>query len=138
MDRCSSEFSQSHQNPVIGNFLNSNGLLDVWRVSNPDIRQFTWIKPDGNAKSRTDYWFVSASMMQFNVNTNISRSPLRDHCRTSWTISNQTLQKKPGLLEVQLILLNNDKYSWKIKELIQNIHNNNNYLSQIQTWELSL
>lgn len=107
----------------------------MWRVNNPNIRQNSWVKPDGNAKSRIDYWLISAPLMQSEITTDIFVSPLSDHCLISLNLSDQTLLKRrKDYWKFSSSLLKNDAYCYKIREIILEIINNT-HLFQIQKWE---
>lgn len=80
MDRWPSKFSSEHKNPIFESFANDNNLIDVWRLLNKDVKQFTWHKPNGQYRSRIDYWLVSNSILQYVKESIISNGPLSDHC----------------------------------------------------------
>lgn len=60
-DRWPSNLSGEHKNPVLEEFINYKKLIDIWRSLHKDIKQFTWFKPNGQSRSRIDYWLVSDS-----------------------------------------------------------------------------
>lgn len=43
-------------------FINNNKLIDILRSLHRDVKQFTWYKPNGQSRSRIDYWLVSNSI----------------------------------------------------------------------------
>ncbi len=47
---------------------------------NPNLRQFSWFKPNDNSESRIDYWLTSNSLIDFIEDISISAAPLMDHC----------------------------------------------------------
>lgn len=55
LDRCPSTYDTFHHNNLMKKFINANSLVDVWRENNADSRKFTWIKPNGRARSRIDF-----------------------------------------------------------------------------------
>ncbi len=69
---------------------------------NPNLRQFSWFKPNGNSESRIDYWLTSNSLIDFIEDISISAAPLMDHCCISISFYSGkrriTLQR---LLEIQ-------------------------------------
>lgn len=134
LDRWPTKYLQSCPNPIISNFMNENGLLDVWRDSFPNTKQFTWLKPNGNSKSRIDFWLVSTSIMQLQIHTSNSINPLSDRCVISLVMSSQSLsRRRKDYWKFNSSLLRNEFCS-KIKELISDTKNNTN-LSNIQKWE---
>ena len=64
-DRCPSKYSTNQWNPILFYFLNSNSLTDIWRDRNPDVSQFSWIKPNGNCKSRIDLWLATPEITKY-------------------------------------------------------------------------
>lgn len=64
-DRHPSKYNAPQINEIIQNFCSSNQLSDIWRLQNPDIRQFSWIKPNANARSRIDYWLGTEAVSNY-------------------------------------------------------------------------
>ena len=46
--------SSSSQTPELNTFVSMHKMLDVWRIRNPGVSDFTWHKPDGSDASRLD------------------------------------------------------------------------------------
>jgi len=46
---------------------------------NPNLRQFSWFKPNDYSESRIDYWLTSNSLTDFIEDISISAAPLTDH-----------------------------------------------------------
>ena len=43
---------------AVQNFINTFDLVDIWRVRNPHLRQYTWRQKNPLIQSRLDLWFV--------------------------------------------------------------------------------
>lgn len=111
--------------------MNKNKLVDIWRILNRDKRQFTWFKPNGQTKSRIDYWLVLKHVTE----TNISNSPLSDHCIINLKRTNDETNKSKGYWKCNANLLTNEVYCTNIKQIILEVKNDNNVVSSIQEWE---
>ncbi len=80
IDRFPPKFDASHPNLTLLNFCFKHNVVDAWRPMNPNLRQFSWFKPNGNSESRIDYWLTSYSLIDFIEDISISAAPLTDHC----------------------------------------------------------
>ena len=49
----------------------SNDLIDVWRICNPDKKQFTWTQKNPLIRRRLDYWLVSTEIQDDVTKTSI-------------------------------------------------------------------
>ena len=65
---------------IVQGFMTENNLTDVWRRLNPGIRSSSWFKPNGDGKSRLDYWLVSDDILKYVAQSKNSKAPLSDHC----------------------------------------------------------
>ncbi len=111
------KFLQEHNNPIIGDFINNNNLIDVWRNLNRDKRQFTWFKPNGKAKTRIDYWLVLNSIVKHVTETNISNSPMSDPCIINLKLTKgNKINKSKGYWKFNANLLTNQEYCNTVKK----------------------
>lgn len=124
------------KNLIVGDFINNNKLIDIWRTLNKDKRQFTWFKPNGKAKSRIDYWLTSNSILHHVTEANISNSPLSDHCIISLKLTkSNTSNKSKGYWKFNANLLTNMEYCSNIKNIILDIKKDDKLATSIQKWE---
>ena len=77
-----STFYSNHYHPIIREFMNINCLVDIWRILNPEEKQYTWYKPNGTCKYKIDYWLAADAFGNFTFQSSISKAPLTDHCIT--------------------------------------------------------
>ena len=63
----------------VHDLLNKCDLIDIWRVRNPNLRQYTWRQNSPLIQSRLDYWFVSDSLQDFISSVSINPSIKSDH-----------------------------------------------------------
>ena len=47
---------------IINKTIQNFDLIDIWRLRNPDIKQFTWRQKNEKVKCRLDYWLISNFM----------------------------------------------------------------------------
>lgn len=62
------------------------GLVDIWRVHNPTINDFTFYSHPHNVFSRIDYFFLSHALVPSTTSCNIGSILLSDHAHVTLTI----------------------------------------------------
>ncbi len=136
IDRSPSKFTGSHPNPLLTDFCRALCLHDPWREKNPNLRQFSWFKPDATVKSRLDYWLVSDIILNQISNCEVSPAPLTDHCCVDLTVTpvKQSTRTK-GYWKFNASLLKYDEYNTGIKNLFQEISQDDPISSYTQKWE---
>lgn len=65
----------------LANVLKKLSLSDVWRVNNPSIKQYTWVKVNNERiyAARLDRFYISSNLKNRVVNTEIIPNILSDH-----------------------------------------------------------
>ena len=107
-------------------------LVDIWRVSNPEAKRFTWrgMTRGGRVFSKLDYWLTSSHLIYDLVETSIDPSIKTDHSIISVTFElNNTDKKGRGFWKFNSMLLRDQEYITTIKQLIQNSKINNAHLT---------
>lgn len=84
-------------------------LKDMWRITNPDAKNFTWIQPDGSVTSRVDP----------DSTASIS-APLKLH----FISSNKCFKK--GYLKLNSNLLKNEPFCQEIIDAINDVNTDDN------------
>lgn len=108
-------------------FINSNTLIDNWRDRNPDVSQFSWVKPNGNCKSRIDLWLATPEIVKYVSDVSISSAPLTDHCLIHLTFNPKSKTKySKDYWKFNADLLKDEIYVKTIKDIIQKIKNDKN------------
>jgi exonuclease III len=72
----------SHNESVkrkINTFLNDFDLIDIWRIRNPYLRQFTWRQKNPLVQSRLDFWLISNNLQDIIKDTGINPAIGTDH-----------------------------------------------------------
>lgn len=105
-------------------FIDANSLVDVWREKNADSRHFTWIKPNGCARSRIDFWHTSPEITNLVAESSISTAPLTDHCVINITLKPHNHTRWKVYWKFNAELLNNEKYVEEVKSLFDEIIDN--------------
>jgi exonuclease III len=59
--------------------MENNDLIDIWRVRNPYLKQYTWRQRNPLIQSRLDYWFISDSMQDMVKKADIKPAIKTDH-----------------------------------------------------------
>ena len=77
-------------------------LIDIWRISNPDTRRYTWrgLTRQGRVFSRLDFWLISAHMIYDLIKTDISPSIKTDHSIITLTFERTRTDYLTYLLQV--------------------------------------
>lgn len=136
LDRSPTKFHNHHYNPHLVSFCSIHNLSDPWRFINPNLKNFSWFKPDGSIKSRIDFWLISDSVKDLISDCSISSAPLSDHCFINLTLkpSNNPKRNK-GYWKLNASLLQSEKYSQGVKDIIDEIIQDPNLLSYSSKWE---
>ena len=72
-----------------------NDLVDIWRIRNPDNKNFTWRQKNPIIQRRLDYWFISDMLQEDVVKSEIVTSIKTDHLAI--TLENDSLDdQQPG------------------------------------------
>ncbi len=136
LDRCPSKFNSNHYNTTLFDFCNTHSLIDVWRNKNMNNRQFSWIKPNGSARSRIDLWLLTTELERFVSKVSMSNAPLTDHCLITLTVQPSLNQNKRNThWKFNADLLKCDEYCNLIKDLRSEVKFDTSIGSYCNRWE---
>uniref|UniRef100_A0A1A7XB67 Reverse transcriptase domain-containing protein n=2 Tax=Iconisemion striatum TaxID=60296 RepID=A0A1A7XB67_9TELE len=122
LDRYPSKFNDIHYNPTLIEFCNTFSLIDIWRNKNPNLREYSWIKPNGAIRSRIDLWLMSPEMVNYVTEVAISIAPLTDHCALYLKLNPEVSANKRNVYwKLNTDLLKNQEYCNTIKDLMSEI-----------------
>jgi exonuclease III len=114
--------SDSGDNPKfraeILSFLETENLVDIWRVFNPSARIFTWHRGT-KQKSRLDYFFTAEHLLNIAINTEILPGIHSDHSLLKLTIGNASERTGRGFWKFNTSLLHDEEYVKNIKNIIR-------------------
>ena len=71
----------------INEIMAANDLIDIWRISNPDKKQFTWTQKKPLVRRRLGYWLVSTDIQDDLTETNIIPAIKSDHPAITLTLN---------------------------------------------------
>ena len=94
-------------------------LMDVWRLMNPDKKQFTWTKLTPLKQSRLDMIFVDAECFESALHCDILPGYRPDHERVCISLKNTSQDRGPGLWKFNNALLKEKEYSDLVKNIIK-------------------
>ena len=77
----------------INDIMTANDLIDIWRIRNPDKKQFTWSQKKALVRRRLDYWLVSTDIQDDLTETNIIPAIKSDHSAITLTFNSLDKQK---------------------------------------------
>lgn len=108
------------------------GLVDVWRLKNPMLKQYTWSRE--NVRVRLDFFLISDSLVQMIEETTIVDAFLDDHDMPLLKMQLTQNKRGRGSWKFNVSLLRNKDYVKKIEEIIEN-QKQQVYSSHILRWE---
>ena len=102
----------------VKSFLEVNGMVDVWRNQNPDVKQFTWHR--GNKRSRLDYFFCSEHLLNNLEKVEILPSVRSDHSLLHLKINSHGNQNRgKGFWKWNSDLIHDQIYVENVKRIIR-------------------
>jgi exonuclease III len=104
------------------NIMERNNLIDIWRVNNPNLKQYTWSRrtPKHISKSRLDYWIISDTLQYHCNKINIKIGYETDHQIVTMHVDNtQTQTKGKGYWKFNNLLINDNQYITHITKIIE-------------------
>ena len=96
-------------------------LCDIWRIRNPKIKRYTFRQNHitGFLQRRLDYFFISNSMQNFVINTDVLASFSTDHSPIKFSFSeNHEFLRGKGFWKFNSSLINNKEYIDKMRKFI--------------------
>ena len=115
-------------------------LCDIWRVRNRTLKRYTFRQKhfSGFIQRRLDYIFISNSLQESVLKTEVLPSVLSDHSPVQISFGNSDcLPKGPGIWKMNNSLLGDADFVNELKQFIDNTTNTLKYLSDNQLkWEL--
>ena len=118
--------------------MTDNNLTDIWRRLNPDVKSYSWFKPNGGNKFRIDYWLVSDDILRCTSYTKISKAPLSDHCFIDLVLEPKMKEvRNKGYWKFNARLLQNEEYCNEIRDIIKENKNNDSIENNMGRWEFT-
>lgn len=122
LDRYPTKFTDTHYNATLLELCNTFSLIDIWRSINPNLRQYSWIKPNGSVRSRIDLWLATPDLAALASDVTISNAPLTDHCLLFLNLKPQIRSNKRNVYwKFNADLLKKQNYCDTVKDLLSEI-----------------
>ena len=97
-----------------------HGLIDIWRLNNPELPQFTWRRCNPTiTQSRLDYFLISDSLQQDISSTEIIPSICSDHSAVTLNFDPAIAHFGPSYWKLNTSLLRDSVY---IEELTEKLN----------------
>ena len=105
----------------INQYFEENGLLDIWRIRNPDKFRFTWSKTKPHLLMEwIDYLIISFQLQQYVSMVDIQPSYLSDHSIPTVNITlDNSLDRGLGRWMLNNSFLEETEYCEQIREIIK-------------------
>ena len=97
-------------------------LCDIWRLKNPDIKRFTWIKSRPVISwSRLDFFLISQNLSQRCQEVDIESCILSDHSMISLQLDTGQTPRGPGVWRFNDELLNDENFVKELKSTVTGV-----------------
>ena len=138
IDRLNTSSNNDKNVGVINDMIRDFLLEDTWRVRNPDVRQFTWIKSKSNIEnkrkaSRIDYALISRGAPIEDI-IHVT-APNTDHRSVYLVLKENDTKRGKGYWKFNCKLLTNNNYIDFMNQELEKILISNGNLNPIEKWE---
>ena len=127
IDRISASNNHKNNKPVssLKSLLKDNNLIDIWRVMNENIQQFTWRRKDKSQASRIDLILIDSNLIPQIDTCKIKPATIQytDHLSVCLTFKTGASEKGRGFWKLNNSVLENKDYQSLINNLITNFLN---------------
>ena len=111
-------------------------LVDIWRITHPDTKCYTWHKTNPSPVfSRLDFFLISSSLLTNTHACKIHNSPRTDHSAVTLSIFTDLNERGPGVWKMNNTLLNNATFLEELKLTIKNCADITSDLNGHDQWE---
>ena len=117
MDRKGGKPLNTKAQEFVNNFLSEENWVDVWRLFNPERKQFTWHKKNPVIMSRLDYFFTHIGSVSLISNCEILPATISDHCPVVMSIQMINVPRGAGYWKLNVKLLEDKEYVDEVNEI---------------------
>lgn len=110
---------------LFANTMDSIHIQDLWRLSHPTDREFTFYSNPHNIFTRIDYFFGSDNLIPFLQNTTIHDITISDHAPIEVTLDNLNLPPHPNIWRFPSFLHNNTDFQQYMSDAWTEYSSNN-------------
>lgn len=122
LDCCNYKY---HNNPRASKAVNDMkqriNMVDPWRVYNPQVRRYTWLRRNPIKKARLDFFLISEELMTFVEKASILPSYKSDHAIIQLELRLTNFTKGKGFWKFNNSLLRDVQYVKKVKNCINQL-----------------
>lgn len=103
--------STSDSSAALSRLFEDSCVFDAWRSLHPDVRAFTWMRPNGAFASRIDLIGLPVAWSASLISCDIIPCPFSDHCAVLLSTKvPDVLERGPGLWKLNCSVLSEDEY----------------------------
>lgn len=122
--------SQTLSSNALKNFAKDNNLVDIWRIQNPTVRDYTYFSPHHKMFSRIDYMLATPSLIPTVEKVEFLPRNISDHNAIITSFNLDFLRGSPSRWRLNICLLKNEEYLLQVKtRLVEFININENPVS---------
>ncbi len=132
------KFPNNDKSPIkLNEFLEQNGLIDLWRKKNTNKVQYTYIDPSNRQHhSRIDLILTSNIVLDKCDSCYISPAPVPDHRAVIMKVNNSVKKRGSGYWKLNTSVLNENDYVNGVEKLIEKTIDDYIEVGSKLTWEL--
>ena len=137
LDRLNTYSNNNKAKEVLEDLMENYSLQDVWRVRNPDVKQYSWRKGgQRDVASRIDYSLVSAGLDQKVEMVSYISSVKTDHRAVYLVVEVSPNERGTGYWKLNTSLLVNSEYIDMINKEIQKTIETTHLKKSKERWEI--
>ena len=121
---------------VVIDFMSSFGLVDPWRIYNPECKRYTCYKRRTRTYARLDYILITPGLLQDVNEVDIHPCTISDHNMVDIALSLDHVKRGPGLWRLNTRLLLDEDMVTHARGLIRMCIIQNRLLGARESWEL--
>ena len=117
--------------------MNSFNLYDIWRIRNPNVKDYTWFKLNpSNVFSRLDMFLINAPLV--GPTREVQKTPRikTDHFGMLLTIQIEDYKWGPGVWKFNNSHLNNPKFCEQTEKVLKRMIQDTSELNGTEAWEV--
>ena len=139
LDRSKYYHAPSKGRVALGQLQEDIGLVDIWRLMNPNKREYTFYSHNHKSHSRIDYFVISKDLIESVIDSTIGVIALTDHATVELCVSICVEKVKSNRWRLNVSLLQNTVFKQTLSEELTNFFQINiGSTSKIGTvWEAS-
>ena len=108
---------------VLSSFMNSNNVIDIFRILHGSARKYTWKRFNGTQRSRIDYFLISDNLTQIVQDSDIRLGYLSDHSIIRLCLKTDKTKRHRPFWKFNNSLLRDIDFVKIIKQVIKEVKN---------------